>query len=173
MPAADLWFSQDVKYFISFLFEICRNTEYLVPDSLEEIALLRVDNGMSEETDEVVRHDNKGVACFGSPKVLGREFVGRVSALSRLLSPRNNRYLHFSCIMSVFSCGYIIFVAKISGRAPKAMPSGGHSRPLSTSIWRGEITPRIATSCPSTWSRPFRTSRSSSTTRAAHYCCPT
>ena len=29
MPAADLWFSQDVKYFISFLFEICRNTEYL------------------------------------------------------------------------------------------------------------------------------------------------
>jgi hypothetical protein len=119
MPAADLWFSQDVKYFISFLFEICRNTEYLVPDSLEEIVLLRVDNGMSEETDEVVRHDNKGVACFGSPKVLGREFVGRVSALSRLLSPRNNRYLHFSCIMSVFSCGYIIFVAKISGRAPK------------------------------------------------------
>ena len=44
MPAADSWFSQDVKYFISFLFKICRNTEYLVPDCLEEMALLRVDN---------------------------------------------------------------------------------------------------------------------------------
>jgi hypothetical protein len=28
------------------------------------MALLRVDNCMSEETDEVVRHDNKGVAVL-------------------------------------------------------------------------------------------------------------
>ena len=48
------------------------------------MALLRVDNGMSEETDEVVRHDNKGVAGFGSPKVLGREFVGREVVLDFL-----------------------------------------------------------------------------------------
>ena len=52
------------------------------------MALLRVDNGMSEETDEVVRHDNKGVAGFGSPKVLGREFVGREVVLcDKGLSP--------------------------------------------------------------------------------------
>ena len=48
------------------------------------MALLRIDNGMSEETDEIVRHDNKGVAGFGSPKVLGREFVGREVVLDFL-----------------------------------------------------------------------------------------
>ena len=48
------------------------------------MALLRVDNGMSEETDEVVCHDNKGVTGFGSPEVLGREFVGREVVLDFL-----------------------------------------------------------------------------------------
>lgn len=39
---------------------------------------------MSEETDEVVCHDNKGVTGFGSPEVLGREFVGREVVLDFL-----------------------------------------------------------------------------------------
>ena len=39
---------------------------------------------MSEETDEVVRHDNKGVADFGSPGVLGRELVSREVVLDFL-----------------------------------------------------------------------------------------
>jgi hypothetical protein len=44
------------------------------------MALLRVDNGMSEETDEVVCHDNKGVAGFGS-LVKGRRGVRNLCAL--------------------------------------------------------------------------------------------
>ena len=50
------------------------------------MALLGVDDGMSEETDEVVCHDDKGVAGFGSPEVLGRELVGREVVLD-LLDP--------------------------------------------------------------------------------------
>ena len=48
------------------------------------MTLLGVDDGMSEETDEVVCHDDKGVAGFGSPKVLGRELVSREVVLDFL-----------------------------------------------------------------------------------------
>ena len=48
------------------------------------MTLLGIDDSMPKETDEVVRHDNKGVAGFGSPKVLGREFVGREVVLDFL-----------------------------------------------------------------------------------------
>ena len=48
------------------------------------MTLLGVDDGMSEEADEVVCHDNKGVAGFGSPKVLGRELVCREVVLDFL-----------------------------------------------------------------------------------------
>ena len=71
-------------FFISFLFEICRNTEYLVPDGLKEMTLLGIDDSMSEETDEIVCHDNKRVAGFSSPEVLGRELVSREVVLDFL-----------------------------------------------------------------------------------------
>ena len=48
------------------------------------MTLLGIDDRMPEETDEVVRHDNKGVAGFGSPEVLGRELVSREAVLDFL-----------------------------------------------------------------------------------------
>ena len=48
------------------------------------MTLLGIDDSMPEETDEVVRHDNKGVAGFGSPEVLGRELVSREVVLDFL-----------------------------------------------------------------------------------------
>ena len=63
-------FSRDVKHFIAFLFEIGRDVECLVPDGLEEMTLPGIDDGMPEEADEVVCHNDERVAGFRRPKVL-------------------------------------------------------------------------------------------------------
>lgn len=48
------------------------------------MTLLGIDDSMSEETDEIVCHDNKRVAGFSSPEVLGRELVSREVVLDFL-----------------------------------------------------------------------------------------